>query len=114
MLKVMCLLLAEMTHVLASLTGCGHQQLVISCGRSFEHSFLTNSCIFMLLVMTMESQAEALGQLGADDLEGKVKSDTAYILLMIYLLLVRSDHYYLFVGSLQCLRLHRLMTILHN
>ncbi|XBI99262.1 hypothetical protein VPH35_019369 [Triticum aestivum] len=26
---------------------------------------------FMLLVMTMESQAEALGQLGADDLEGK-------------------------------------------
>jgi hypothetical protein len=76
--------------------------------------FLTNSCIFMLPVMTMESQAEALGQLGADDLEGKVKSDTAYILLMIYLSLGRSDRYYLFVGSLQCSRLHRLMTTLHN
>uniref|UniRef100_A0A453G7F7 PspA/IM30 family protein n=1 Tax=Aegilops tauschii subsp. strangulata TaxID=200361 RepID=A0A453G7F7_AEGTS len=38
-------------------------------------------------VMTMESQAEALGQLGADDLEGK---------------------------SLQCLRLHRLTMILHK
>jgi hypothetical protein len=37
-----------------------------------EHCFLTNSYNLMLSVMTMESQAEALGQLGADDLEGKV------------------------------------------
>lgn len=29
----------------------------------------------VLLVMAMESQAEALGQLATDDLEGKVKLD---------------------------------------
>jgi hypothetical protein len=45
----------------------------------------------MLSVMTMESQAEALGQLGADDLEGKVIGHW-YILLMIFLFVTRSDH----------------------
>ena len=34
--------------------------------------FLLIATCFVLSVMTMESQAEALGQLGADDLEGKV------------------------------------------
>ena len=40
------------------------------------HSLQIITCL-MLLVMAMESQAEALGQLATDDLEGKVKLDIA-------------------------------------
>ena len=40
--------------------------------------FLPIATCFVLSVMTMESQAEALGQLGADDLEGKVKLESEW------------------------------------
>lgn len=39
---------------------------------AFEIVFLSNYVSIFLIVMTMESQAEALGQLTTDDLEGKV------------------------------------------
>jgi hypothetical protein len=69
----------EKWHVLlAFVAGCVHERPVISGVKLFKQFILTNSSCFVLSVMTMESQAEALGQLGADDLEGKVKLYSAY------------------------------------
>lgn len=46
---------------------------------AFEIVFLSNYVPIFLIVMTMESQAEALGQLTTDDLEGKVSD---YLLII--------------------------------
>jgi len=64
-----------------------------------------------LSVMAMESEAEALGQLATDDLEGKVKLDATKFNSVV---VATSAYDYLFVHSLHCWRLHLSMMILHK
>ena len=61
--------------------------------------------------MAMESEAEALGQLATDDLEGKVKLDATKFNSVV---VATSAYDYLFVHSLHCWRLHLSMMILHK
>jgi hypothetical protein len=64
--------------------------------------------------MAMESQAEALGQLATDDLEGKVKMNIYKPIINTCLVLMAHDYLYLLVNSLHCSKLRLLMMIFHN
>jgi hypothetical protein len=55
----------------------------------------------MLSVMTMESEAEALGQLATDDLEGKVKYCIRNRLILFFVIM--SDYQYFFVLCTVCI-----------